>query len=155
MLEMIYDPNRIRMEEVSALVCKHFGLEHDQIFSLSRKRRFIRPRQVFMLLARELTGETLADIGGYCKRNHASVINSLSTVKKRIAENSTLNQTVSSIRFELMGLWDGRHDRSQPNCMHCVNQLAYPPRCFGHPVDELKCDSFLDNQKFKDNHEQV
>jgi len=143
MLEMICDPNRIRMSEVAEMVCRHFVLDHEEVFSLSRKRKFIRPRQIFMLLARELTGETLEAIGKFCERNHASVINSLSTVKEQIEVDPVLAHIMRGIRSELMDTWESRHDRSQLDCTRCVNQDAYPPACVGHPVAGLKCEFFL------------
>src|SRR4029434_2755412 len=66
------------------------------------------PRQVAMYLARELTKASLNEIGdAFGGRDHGTVLHACKLVKKRIAEQDNIGQTISYIARRLRG--EGQH----------------------------------------------
>jgi chromosomal replication initiator protein len=62
-------------------------------------RRFARPRQVAMYLARELTDHSLGRIGYYFgRRDHTTVIFAIATVEKLLAKDDSFARDVAFCR---------------------------------------------------------
>ena len=51
------------VERIQAVICERFGISGDELLSGGRARRYVWPRQVAMYLARELTEDSLPEIG--------------------------------------------------------------------------------------------
>lgn len=83
--------SRITLKKIEAAVCQHFKLKPPQLHTLSRERRLARPRQIVMFLAREMTANSLSQIGRYYSRHHTVVMDAerrvaaLSLTKPKLA----------------------------------------------------------------------
>jgi chromosomal replication initiator protein len=91
--------------DVSAIV-KHvaaaFGVNEKEMLGASRLRGVLRPRQVAMYLARELTGLSLPRIGAaFGNRDHTTVLHACRKVEAELAEDLALAKQVSELRVVL------------------------------------------------------
>lgn len=97
---------RIRIRDVEAAVCQHFNLTPADLKGRSRFRRIARPRQITMFLCRELTGQSLTQIGTYFNRDHTTVIHAsdriteLLTQKPKVAEYVDLCRALVRPEFQ-------------------------------------------------------
>ena len=79
-------------------VCRYFRLEEDQIRGPSRSRDILNARQIAMYLIRRMTSLSLNDTGNlFGGRDHATVINSISKVEKKMKSDPAYAETVKAI----------------------------------------------------------
>lgn len=65
----------ITVRAIQDATCAHYGLSHQDLVSDKRARRYARPRQVAMYLARNLTSRSLPVVGRcFGDRDHSTVI---------------------------------------------------------------------------------
>jgi chromosomal replication initiator protein len=83
-------------------VARYFGLEPDELASRSRKRAVHYPRQVGMYLSRRHTEASLESIGRLYNRGHASVLNALQSLEKRMVSNARMTREVRFIEEKLL-----------------------------------------------------
>ncbi len=68
---------KITIEKIQKIVAEFYNIKISELTSSSRVRNIARPRQIAMYLAKKLTQESLAVIGGkFGGKNHATVIHS-------------------------------------------------------------------------------
>lgn len=88
---------------IQSVVASHFGLCLSDMSSHSRLRRFARPRQVAMYLARQLTPRTLPEIGrSFGNRDHTTVMHAVSRIAKLVAEDEDFRERVEAVRGALV-----------------------------------------------------
>lgn len=75
---------------IQRAVAADFNVPHDLFFSNSRVRPAARPRQVAMLLARELTHHSLPNIGRFFRRDHTTILHGIRAARKAIEEDKNL-----------------------------------------------------------------
>ncbi|TDL81539.1 chromosomal replication initiator protein DnaA [Palleronia sediminis] len=86
---------RPSVEHIQRVVAEHYNLRMSDFLSTNRARIYARPRQVAMLLARELTDRSLKEIAfRFKKRDHT-------TVKHAISQISSLEQSDAQVREDL------------------------------------------------------
>jgi chromosomal replication initiator protein len=83
-------------------VCQHYQLTRGEIGSKRRTARVALPRQVAMYLCRHHTdvplGQIGAELGG---RDHSTVVHALAAIERRLREDATLRQAVTSLRARI------------------------------------------------------
>ncbi|HEY1190524.1 MAG TPA: helix-turn-helix domain-containing protein [Gemmata sp.] len=87
--------------DVSAIVERvagAFGTSVKELLGPSRLREILRPRQVAMYLARELTGLSLPRLGAAFGRDHTTVLHACRKVESEIATNLGLAKQISDLR---------------------------------------------------------
>jgi chromosomal replication initiator protein len=93
--------------DVSAIVKRvaaAFGVDEKALLGTSRLRGVLKPRQVAMYLARELTGLSLPRIGtAFGGRDHTTVLHACRKVEDEMANDVTLAKQVSELRVMLSG----------------------------------------------------
>jgi chromosomal replication initiator protein len=82
-------------------VAAAFSLSEKELLGASRLRGVLRPRQIAMYLARELTGLSLPRIGAAFDRDHTTVLHACRKVEGEIAANATLAKQVNELRATL------------------------------------------------------
>src|SRR5206468_354015 len=88
----------ITIEQIQRRVAEHFDVRVADMTSKRRPASIAFPRQVAMFLARELTKASLNEIGdAFGGRDHGTVLHACKLVKKRMAEQDNLRQTISFI----------------------------------------------------------
>lgn len=95
---------RLSVDAIMKHVAQEFGLVPREIRSRSRQQNLAIPRQCAMLLARELTGQSLEQIGDYFGRSHATVSHSLSRLKELLPTVPILRQQIDRLRKQLREL---------------------------------------------------
>jgi chromosomal replication initiator protein len=81
------EPRAVTVADIQAVVAEAFGVSVADIRSPRRSQQYVRPRQIAMYLARELTDASLPRIGdGFC-RDHTTVLYAIRRVTERIRED--------------------------------------------------------------------
>jgi len=92
----------ITIEKIQRRVAEHFDVRLADMTSKRRPASIAFPRQVAMYLARELTKASLNEIGdAFGGRDHGTVLHACKLVKKRMAEQDNIRQTISFIDSSL------------------------------------------------------
>jgi chromosomal replication initiator protein len=92
----------ITIEQIQRRVAEHFDVRLADMTSKRRPASIAFPRQVAMFLARELTKASLNEIGdAFGGRDHGTVLHACKLVKKRMAEQDNIRQTISYIDSSL------------------------------------------------------
>jgi chromosomal replication initiator protein len=83
---------------IQAAVGEHFGISREELLSPGRAARIAWPRQVAMYLARELTGDSLPEIGRrFGGRDHTTVLHACRRTAARIATDDSARQLVEML----------------------------------------------------------
>lgn len=99
---------RVKVAEILDAVAQHYGVTKDEIKSQRRHAGIVRPRQVAMYLARELTPASFPMIGRHIgKRDHSSVFHACEKISKLVKEDEKLAWEISAIKAMLTGTGDG------------------------------------------------
>jgi chromosomal replication initiator protein len=92
----------ITIEQIQRRVAEHFDVRVADMTSKRRPASIAFPRQVAMYLARELTKASLNEIGdAFGGRDHGTVLHACKLVRKRMAEQDSIRQTISFIDSSL------------------------------------------------------
>ena len=78
----------VTIENIQKTVAEYYKIKVSDILSKRRNRSITRPRQMAMLLAKELTNRSLPEIGdGFGGRDHTTVLHACRVMKDLIASN--------------------------------------------------------------------
>lgn len=83
-------------------VAKCFGLDPERLSSRSRKNNVLYPRQIGMYLTRKHTHQSLECIGQFYNRDHASVLNALRSLQKKMETSAKIAREVRFIEDKLL-----------------------------------------------------
>lgn len=93
----------ITIFDIKKTVSEFFNISLKDLESDSRSRKFARPRQIAMYLAKDLTHKSLPDIGkSFGGKNHATVIHAAKNIKKLMLEDSEIAGNIRSIEEKLV-----------------------------------------------------
>ena len=99
----------VAVPDIIDAVTRRFSVKRADLLSKKRSKSIAFPRQVCMYLARELTGLSLEEIGGYFGgRDHSTVLHALKRVSEEHGEDSRLALILDELSNEL------RHRRREP-----------------------------------------
>lgn len=90
-----------RTARIQAIVAKYYRLNYEDMFSPVRDAYVCQPRQVAMYLVREVTGQSLDDIGRRFRKHHTTVISALSSVEKRLQSQPWLAGEIDTLRRKI------------------------------------------------------
>jgi chromosomal replication initiator protein len=76
------------------LVCRYYRVAPEMVRSLSRKKVYAYPRNVYAYLCRHYSDDTLAEIGKTINRSHSTVLYSVEQVAHRMKTDRTLKHQV-------------------------------------------------------------
>lgn len=104
---------RPRLPQIMDAVCRHFLVSRTDICSGRRADTIVKPRQVYMYLARKLTTRSLPEIARFCGgRDHTTAIWACEQVERFIETNPAIAAAVKSLTEELC---PGREDAEVTN----------------------------------------
>jgi chromosomal replication initiator protein len=87
---------------IQTIVSNYFDLTVDDLTGTRRNKQIVTPRQIAMYLARELTQDSLPQIGrAFGGRDHTTVMHSTEKIEGAIGEDHILEQQVQEIRERL------------------------------------------------------
>jgi chromosomal replication initiator protein len=100
-LDTLYPTSRRRatpsIEDVQAIVARHYQLSVEQLTSPSRTNRVAWARQVAIHLARDLTGASLPVIGQAFGRNHTTVLHACKRVSERMKNDQQAVDEIATL----------------------------------------------------------
>lgn len=92
----------VTIEQIQRRVAEHYDVRIADMTSKRRPANIAFPRQIAMYLARELTKASLNEIGdAFGGRDHGTVLHACKLVKRRMAEQDNIRQTISFIDSSL------------------------------------------------------
>ena len=92
------DNSPLTVDDILEKVCNHFGVTQSAIYSKSRKRDYVVPRQLTMFFTAKYTKMPASRIGKLIGgRDHSTVIHSCSQIEKRIKVDKAFEDEVISI----------------------------------------------------------
>ena len=95
----------ITVEYISETVAHHFGITVKDLLSSKRNSNIVFPRHICMYLCRELTGNSLADIGSKLgNRHHSTILHSIELIEKKLKnsqDNEELKKTLDVLNKKI------------------------------------------------------
>lgn len=94
---------RVTVTQIQEAVERNYGVEHSSLVGGKRNKELMEPRHVAIWLTRELTDNTLADIGKHFGgRTHATVKHSIGVIEEGMKEDRVLQDRVARIRDSIL-----------------------------------------------------
>ncbi|MDG6881911.1 Chromosomal replication initiator protein DnaA [Phocoenobacter uteri] len=83
----------VTIENIQKVVADRYNIKVSELKSESRKAMFTRPRQIAMLLAKELTNHSLPEIArAFDRKDHTTVMHAIKRINELMDENSGLRE---------------------------------------------------------------
>ncbi len=93
------EPKRIKIDDILKMVTKHFGVNRSDLLSNRRNRSIVRPRQIGMYLAKNLTSRSLPEIGRrFGNRDHTTVLHAIRKVEQLMADDMSLKEEIDLLK---------------------------------------------------------
>ena len=97
----------ISIEQIQRAVEQYYHIDHAGLVGSRRNKEFMEPRHTAIWLSRELTDNTLADIGKHFGgRSHATIKHSIAWVDELRKENRLFYDRITALRDQIV---DGAH----------------------------------------------
>ncbi|MGB2878774.1 MAG: chromosomal replication initiator protein DnaA [Candidatus Omnitrophota bacterium] len=94
------EDKKVSIDHIQRVVAEYFGMKVSDMKAKKRTRAVAYPRQMAMYLSRELTGNSLPDIGGFFGgRDHTTVLHACEKIGREVAGE----ENVRSLIHKLMG----------------------------------------------------
>ena len=95
----------VTMELIQEVVASYFKLRLDDLHGKKRTRNLAMPRQIAMYLCRELTNNSLPQIGSsFGGRDHTTVIHAYEKISKERQEDAKLDRTIEQLMQRIESL---------------------------------------------------
>lgn len=95
-------PRRISIDDILREIGRHFSVAKADLLSPRRARSIVRPRQIGMYLAKQLTTRSLPEIGRrFGGRDHSTVLHAIRKVNELMANDEDLVKEVSELTRKL------------------------------------------------------
>jgi chromosomal replication initiator protein len=96
---------RVTPEVILTKVSNFFGVEKEDLKKNKRSKTLVLPRQVAMYLTRELTENSLPEIGSFFGgKHHTNILYACKKIKKVLLKDDKLKTTVNSLAQEIKNL---------------------------------------------------
>ena len=93
----------INVESIQNIVATYFNLNIREMLSARRSRSLARPRQIAMYLAKQLTTNSLPDIGRkFSNRDHTTVIHAVKKIEELMKKDNEIEQSIIEIKKKLL-----------------------------------------------------
>lgn len=84
---------------IKHVVCKHFGITHNELISARKDHKAMRPRMVAIFLTRELTPHSLPTIGRFFgHRDHTTILHSVRAIENLVSRDHPIARDVTYLR---------------------------------------------------------
>lgn len=94
----------VNFETILTAVANYFDVSSESIISKSRLQKYVYPRQVVAMLAKQLTKDSLQEIGeNLGGRDHATVIYSISKLESRLQADEKLRNDIAKLITTICG----------------------------------------------------
>jgi chromosomal replication initiator protein len=94
-----FEKKKLTIDCIMDIVCKHFSIKNELLYTASRKREIVQARQVTMYLTKKLCPEmSLAQIGTIIgRKNHATVLHACNVVGDQIEVDKSFRNDIAEI----------------------------------------------------------
>ncbi|WP_458760523.1 helix-turn-helix domain-containing protein [Afipia sp. TerB] len=93
---------RPKLQQVMAAVCRHFLVSRTDLCSARRADTIVKPRQIYMYLAKKLTTRSYPEIARFCGgRDHTTAIWACQQVERFIVADPKIADAVKALTEEL------------------------------------------------------
>ena len=93
----------ITVEQIQSAVESYYGISHNDLIGSKRSKEFMEPRHIAIWLTREMTDNTLADIGKkFGNRTHATVKHSIRVVEDMQKDDRLLKDRIDRIEEKIV-----------------------------------------------------
>lgn len=90
---------RISVDDIQKKVAEHFNIRLSDMQSSRRVRTIARPRQIAMYLSKQLTSNSLPEIGRkFGGRDHTTVMHAVKTVEKLLDQEADIREDVTLLK---------------------------------------------------------
>lgn len=103
-LENIISPNKpkeITPQDIIEIVCEHYDVTPEQIYSKNRSANIIRPRHVAMYLCTQETDSSQENIAKLLSRDHSTVINGRDKIMEQLKSDKDLAAQIEIIKKKI------------------------------------------------------
>ena len=97
--DLIAANNRqLTIENIQKATSEYYNIQQSDLLSDRRSRSIVRPRQIAMLLSKELTNHSFPEIGkAFGRRDHTTVIHACKAIKKLKESNQDIEQAYKAL----------------------------------------------------------
>lgn len=95
------EPRLVTIQAIQQAVAEYYQLSVGELNSKNRRRHIVRPRQLAMTLAKELTPHSLPEIGNAFSRDRTTVLHSCKTIANLLDSDHKLKQDYQSLQKKL------------------------------------------------------
>ncbi len=89
----------IDYKKLVSIIANYYNIDEENVYKKSRKREYVRPRQIAMYLLREDFDYSFPNIGDKIgRRDHTTAMHSYEKVKEELKENPILEKELETIR---------------------------------------------------------
>ncbi|MGH1419487.1 MAG: chromosomal replication initiator protein DnaA [Hyphomicrobiaceae bacterium] len=93
------EPRRIKIEDILRIISRHFGVSKADLLSQRRHRSVVRPRQIGMYLAKQLTQRSLPEIGRrFGNRDHTTVLHAIRKIDGELTNDARLRDEIDELK---------------------------------------------------------
>jgi chromosomal replication initiator protein len=90
---------RPSIRSIARLSARYFGLKPGELTSSTRRRAVVQARNVAIYLARQVSGNSLEQLGAYFGgRDHTTILHGYRTIESRYRTDPTIRQALSELR---------------------------------------------------------
>ena len=102
MIDKEAEKNKVSIDKILETVASYFNLKVHDIIGNKRPRNIAEPRMMAMYLSRNLTEESLKDIGlAFGGRNHTTVIHAIKQIESDCQKDEEMRRTISTLKRKL------------------------------------------------------
>lgn len=104
-LSSVIEPTKkkaVHTDKIVEAVCGYYNIVHSEIFSKSRRKEIVRPRQVAMYILRKDNGSSFPTIGSsFGGRDHTTAMHACEKIAGDLETDETLRQDLTLIRQKI------------------------------------------------------
>ena len=97
------EPVTVTVDKIFAAVYKKYNIKKEEIVSSKRTKEIANARHITVYIIRQITDMSLPNIGKIIERDHTTVLSSLDTIEKRMAQNPVFRTEIEEMIKEIKG----------------------------------------------------
>lgn len=96
------EPKRVKIEDIQRVVARQYNVQRSDLLSSRRTANVVRPRQVAMYLAKNLTPRSLPEIGRrFGGRDHTTVLHAVRKIEGLVGNDPALAEEIELLKRQL------------------------------------------------------
>jgi chromosomal replication initiator protein len=101
---LVFQERQVTIQNIQKIVAEYYKMRVSDLHSRQRTRRIVRPRQIAMSLAKELTSMSLPEIGdAFGGRDHTTVLHAQRKIEELVRDDSKMKEDYVNLQRLLGG----------------------------------------------------